>query len=202
MLKKIVLTLLLLPALLYLGKVGIADFLRLEPCVYLDSLMKGQVAFDAEAFFKSRDRLLLARTWDADNPVMPEYLGQIAYIRAQLVLANPALQVKFLREAVEYFDAAIALRPNSCQLWGSRMVAGSFLLEAMAQVGRDDALFRQEFSAIKLALRRASVLGPWEPSVLQQIVRVGRSHYGEFSAEERAMIDVSVARAKQLGLRI
>lgn len=202
LLKKIVFTLLLLPALLYLSKVGIADFLRLAPCAYMDALMDGKAAFDEGELFRSRDRLLLAHTWDADNPLMPEYLGQIAYIRAQLASSSPSHRVGFLREAVDDFDAAIALRPNSSRLWVSRMVAGSFLLEAMSKVGRDELLAGRELAAIKLALRRAFVLGPWEAPVLRQIVRVGALHYKAFSAEERAMIDISVARARQLGVKI
>jgi len=149
---------------------------------------------------RSRERLLMARTWDAGNPIIPEYLGQIAFIRAQLISLSPTVQAVFLREAIEYFDSAIALRPNSAHLWAARMSTGSFLLETHARLGV--ASVDDEFSVIRHALRRAAELGPWEPSVLQQIAGVGNLRYREFSPEERGVIDGVVVRAKQLRLGI
>ena len=179
-----------------------ADFLRLEPCAYVDAVQKGTVRVDPLALNRSRERLLLARTWDAGNPIIPEYLGQIAFIRAQLISLSPSVQAVFLREAIGYFDLAISLRPNSAHLWAARMSAGSFLLETHARLGGGEALVDDELSVIRKALRRAAKLGPWEPSVLQQIVGVGNLRYREFSPEERGVIDGAVARAKQLRLRI
>lgn len=179
-----------------------ADFLRLEPCAYVEAVQKGKMRVNPAELIRSRERLLLARTWDAANPIIPEYLGQIAFIRAQLISLSPSVQAGFLREAIGYFDSAIALRPNSAHLWAARMSAGSFLLEINAKPGRDKALVEGELFLIGRALRRAAELGPWEPSVLQQIVGVGNLRYREFSPEERGVIDGAVARAKQLKLRI
>lgn len=179
-----------------------ADFLRLEPCSYIDAVQKRTVRVDPVILNKSRERLLLARTWDAGNPIIPEYLGQIAFIRAQLISLSPTVQAIFLREAIEHFDSAIVLRPNSAHLWAARMSDGSFLLETKARLGRNETLVDDEFSVTRQALRRAAELGPWEPSVLQQIVRVGNLRYREFSPEEREVIDGVVVRAKQLRLGI
>lgn len=200
MLKKIIFTLLLLSALVYLIRIGTADFLRLEPCAYVEAIQKGRMRVDPAELIRSRERLLLARTWDADNPIIPEYLGQIAFIRAQLISLSPTVQAVFLREAIEYFDSAIALRPNSAHLWAARMSTGSFLLETHARLGV--ASVDDEFSVIRHALRRAAELGPWEPSVLQQIAGVGSLRYREFSPEERRVIDGVVVRAKRLNLGI
>ena len=189
-------------ALVYLTRVGMADFLRLEPCAYIEAVQKGAVRVDPVALNRSRERLLLARTWDAGNPIVPEYLGQIAFIRAQLISLSPSVQAVFLREAIGHFDYAIALRPNSAHLWAARMSAGSFLIETYARLGGGEALVDDELSVIRKALHRAAKLGPWEPSVLQQIVGVGNLRYKEFSPEERRVIDGAVARAKQLRVRI
>ena len=202
MLKKFVATLLLLPALIWLTRVGVADFLRLSPCAYVEAVQKGSERLVPADLVKARERLLLARSWDGSNPVIPEYLGQIAYMRAQLISLSPSVQAVFLREAIDDFQMAIAYRPNSAVLWADRMTAGSWLLEINSRLGLGDAIVKPELAAIGMALRRASVLGPWEPSVLLQLVKVGTLRYREFSAEDRVVIDVAVARAKQLGLRI
>ena len=198
LLKKIVFTLLLLPALFYLTKVGVADFLRLAPCAYVEAVQKREVRLDPAELVRMRERLLTARAWDSGNPIVPEYLGQIALMRSQLVSFSPKLQLIFLREAVDEFQRAIALRPNSAYLWAARMTAGSGLLEANAQVKMDDALTKRELSAMSIAIHRASILGPWEPSVLQQVVSVGTLRYRAFSPEVQVIIDGAVVRAKQL----
>lgn len=200
LLKKIIFTLLLLPALVYLTRIGIADFLRLEPCAYVEAIQKGRMRVDPAELIRSRERLLLAHTWDAGNPIIPEYLGQIAFIRAQLISLSPTVQALFLREAIEHFDSAIALRPNSAHLWAARMSAGSFLLETKERLGV--ASVDDEFSVTRQALLRAAELGPWEPSVLQQIAGVGNLRYREFSLEERGVIDGVAVRAKRLRLGI
>lgn len=198
LLKKVVLTLLLLPAMIYMTRAGIADFLRLEPCTYLEAVQLGTVPLDPAGLASSRERLLLARSWDAGNPIIPEFLGQIALMRTQLAGFSPRLQMIFLNEAIDDFQTAIRLRPNSAYLWAARMSAGSMMIAANERLERNDALVEHELSAIKFALRRAGELGPWEPSVLQQMVRVGTLHYTELSPEERAIVDGAVARAKQL----
>jgi hypothetical protein len=198
LLKKLVLTLLLLPAMIYLTRAGVADFLRLEPCAYLEAVQLGEVPLDPAGLASSRERLLLARSWDTGNPIIPEFLGQIALMRTQLSGFSPRLQSIFLNEAIDDFQVAIRLRPNSAYLWAARMSAGSMMIAANERLERDDALVEHELSAIKFALRRAGELGPWEPSVLQQMVKVGTLHYMELSPEERAIVDGAVAREKKL----
>ena len=198
LLKKVVFTLLLLPAMIYLTRAGIADFLRLEPCAYLEAVQLGTVPLDPAGLASSRERLLLARSWDAGNPIIPEFLGQIVLMRTQLAGFSPRLQMIFLNEAIDDFQTAILLRPNSAYLWAARMSAGSMMIAANERLERNDALVEHELSAIKFALRRAGELGPWEPSVLQQMVRVGTLHYMALSPEERVIVDGAVARAKQL----
>lgn len=198
---KIVFTLLLLPALIYLARAGVADFLRLEPCAYLEAVQKGKERVVPAELLRSRERLLLARSWDASNPIIPEYLGQIAIIRAQLVTLSPSLQAIFFREAIAEFKAGIALRPNSAYLWADRMTAGSSLLEANAKAGRDAALVEGELAEISRALRHANELAPWEPKVLAQLVRVGTLRYMELAPDDRLLIDGARARVKKLGIK-
>lgn len=198
---KIIFTLLLLPALIYLARAGVADFLRLEPCAYLEAVQEGKERVIPAELLRSRERLLLARSWDASNPIIPEYLGQIAIVRAQLVTLSPSLQAVFFREAIAEFNTGIALRPNSAYLWADRMTAGSSLLEANAKAGRDAALVEGELAEISRALRHANELAPWEPKILAQLVRVGTLRYMELAPDDRLLIDGARARVKRLGIK-
>ncbi|MCX7192186.1 MAG: hypothetical protein NTY60_00915 [Proteobacteria bacterium] len=197
---KIIFTLLLLPALAWLAKVGIADFLRLAPCTYIEDVQKGKERLIPARLLVSREQLLTARSWDSSNPLIPEYLGQIAIIRAQLISLSPTLQAAFFREAIDDFEVAIALSPNSAYLWADRMTAGSLLLEVNAKTGRDGQFAIHELAEISIALRRANELGPWEPKVLAQLVKVGALRYTEFSPDVRVLVDGAQKRAKKLGL--
>ncbi|MDO8206353.1 MAG: hypothetical protein Q7T38_00870 [Gallionella sp.] len=199
---KIILTLLLLPALAWLTKAGVADFLRLSPCAYIDALNKGTVPLEPAELDKTRVRLKLARSWDASNPIIPEYLGQTDFMLAQLVSFSPAMQATFLHNAIVNLDSAIGLRPYSAYLWAARMTMGSWLLEINTQLGRNDPIDKSELTVIKMALRRAALLDPWNPAVLQQIVKLGTLRYMEFSAEDRSVVDEAVTRAKQLNIKI
>lgn len=199
---KIALTLLIVPALLWLARAGIADFLLLEPVAYIESVRTGKTRPVAIDLSSARERLMLARSWDASNPLVPEYLGQLAIIRAQLVTLSPRLQSEFFRAAVDEFNAGIALRPNSAYLWADRMTAGSAWLEACSRAGLDTGVPGRELSEIAQALRRASFLGPWESKVLEQIVRVGKLRYDEFSPEDRVLIDSAQVRAQKIGVKI
>ncbi len=191
-----------MPALFYLTKVGVADFLRLAPCAYVEAVQKNEVRLDPAELVRMRERLLFARAWDASNPIVPEFLGQIALIRSRLVSFSPRLQLLFLREAVDEFQHAIDLRPNSAYLWAARMTAGSWLLETNANVGMGGALYQRELFTIGTAIRRASILAPWDPLVLQQIVSVGTLRYNELPDSVRFIVDGAAVRAKQLNLKI
>lgn len=182
-------------------KVGGADFLRLAPCAYVEAVQKKEVRLDPAELVRARERLIMARAWDPSNPVVPEFLGQIALMRSRLVDFSPRLQLIFLHEAAQEFQRAIDLRPNSAYLWAARMTAGSWLLEMNAKIGRDEVLAVHELSVMGMAMRRADMLAPWEPTILQQIVKVGGLRYREFPPEIRLIVDVAAARAKQLKLK-
>jgi len=202
LLKKSILTILIIAGLIYVGRIGIADFLRQAPTAYVDSVQKRLVKLQPSELVLSREQLLEARSWDPSNPLISEYLGQIALMRSQLVSFSPRLQLIFLSEAIEEFDISIGLRPNSAFLWAARMTAGSWLLESSDKLGRDDALAAHELLKISMAMRRAIVLAPWDPSVLQQIARVGGRHYAELSPDTRVMVDTALGRAKSLKLKV
>lgn len=200
LLKKIILSLLVVPAVIYLARVGVADFLRLAPTTYIDSVQKGEVRPVPIDLVKSRDQLLRAQSWDKSNPLIPEYLGQVAFVRAQLIGFSPAVQAIFLREAVHYFQIATDLRPNSATLWADRMTAGSWLMQINAKLGLHDQNVQAELAIIQTAMCRASVLAPWEPSVLRQVIGVGQLRYFELTPEVRSIVDAAVSRAKQLNI--
>lgn len=197
---KVLVTLLLVPAMFYLARIGIADFLVLSPRSYVDAVQNGRVRLDPAELFRAKEKLENARSWDAANPVVHEYLGQIAYMRASLFASSPKLQELFLKEAIVDFDRAIAARPNSAILWADRMTIGSRYIEVSAMLGSGDKVAIVELPIIAAALRRAALLGPWEPTVLRQLVQVGKSRYAQLSSEERVVVDGAVGRAKQLNL--
>lgn len=202
LLAKIAFTLLVVSAMVWLAKVGLADFLRLAPCVYIDALNKKTVALDPVELDKARERLKLAQSWDSGNPIMPEYLAQTDYMLAQLLAFSPSMQADFLQKAIVNMDSAVALRPYSAYLWAARMSAGNWLLEVKVKLNADASSRQAELSVVKAALRHADVLDPWNPLVLEQIVKVGMSRYAELSGEDRKTVDSAVMRAKQLNLKI
>jgi hypothetical protein len=199
---KVIFSLLFTVALVYLARVGVADFMRLAPCAYVEAVQKGEERPISVKLLEARDRLINARSWDLENPLIPEYLGQIAIIRGLLISLSPMLQEALFREAIEDFDAALALRPNSAYLWAERMTAGTLLLEANGKSVIDNKLVLHELPIIAVALRHATELGPWEPKILEQVVRVGRLRYESFSDETRALIVAAVVRADKLQLNI
>lgn len=202
LLVRIFATLLLLSGMAWLTRGGVADFLRLAPCAYIDALKNGAARLEPTELDKARAGLTLARSWYASNPVIPEYLSQTDFMLAQLVSFSPAMQAAFLRNAIVNLDSAIGLRPYSAYLWAARMTMGSWLLEINAQLGPTDPIDKPELAVIKLALRRAALLDPWNPAVLQQIVKVGTLRYNELSAEQRLAVNAAVARAKKLNIKI
>lgn len=78
-------------------------------------------------------------------------------------------------------------------------MAGSWLLQINEKLGRD-AHKQAELAVIQKAIRRAAVLGPWEPQILKQLVKVGTQRYSEFTPDVQQVIDEARTRAKQLQL--
>ncbi len=202
LLLKVVVTLLILPSLFYLAKVGIADFSRLEPCAYVDANAMDRRSFNGIDLDKARARLLLAKSWDTSNPVIPEYLGQTDFKLAQLLAFSPVMQANFLRSAIVNFDAAIALRPYSAYLWASRMTMGNWLLEIDAKLGVAASNDNSELDVSIDAMRRAALLDPWNPSVLQQIIKFGSVRYSLLSVADQVVVDEAKNRAKRLNISI
>lgn len=198
---KFVVTLAVLSGLVFLVRAGVADFLRLAPCTYIESVQQGGRIYPADLVV-AREQLLLARDWDGANPVVPEFSAQIALMRYRLVGFSPRLQALFLNEAIGELQRATSLRPNLPHLWAARMTAGSWLITVSRRGVADDALVKRELSAISRAMHRAYALGPSEPVVLQQIVSVGRTHYAELSAEDRAIVNRAMTAVGQLRLNI
>lgn len=198
---KFFVTFTVLSGLVFLVRTGVADFLRLAPCSYVESIQHGGRIYPAE-LIAAREQLLLAREWDSANPIVPEFSAQIALMRSRLVSFSPRLQALFLNEAIGELQRAIELRPNLPHLWAARMTAGSWLITVSRRGVADDALVKRELSAISRAMHRAYALGPSEPVVLQQIVSAGRVHYAELSAEDRAIINRAMTSVGQLRLNI
>lgn len=193
---KIILTLLILLALGWLTKISVSDFLRLRPGAYMDAINSGMVQLDPVKFDQARDQLNLAHRWDKSNPVVLEYMSQIDLRLAQMLWFNPGLQEKYLRSALVNLDVALLLRPYSAYLWAAKMTAISWLMQ------HDKTVDRIQFAAMALALHRAAMLDPWDPSVLQQIMSAGTLHYKDFSTDDRSVVDAAVTRARYLHIKI
>jgi hypothetical protein len=141
-------------------------------------------------------------SWDASNPVIPEYLGQTDFTLAQLLAFSPVMQANFLRSAIVNFDAAIALRPYSAYLWAARMTMGDWLLEINAKLGVVGSNDVTEFEVVTESMRRAAILDPWNPSVLQQVIKFGTDRYKQLSVADQVVVDEARSRAKRLNLSI
>lgn len=197
---KILLTILLVSAMFCLGKIGVADFLLLAPRAYVEAVQSGRERLDPAELVKARGRLLSAYSWDKRNPVIPEFLGHIAFIRASLFRNSPVLQSFFLKEAIFYFDAALAVRPNSAILWGNRMVIASEYIDAQSAQGGNSSVVQSEWAKMSMALRRAAILAPWDISVINQLVKIGKLRYPQLSLEDRRTVDEAIRKMSQLNL--
>ncbi len=189
---KIALTLQFAFGMGYLGRAGMADFLRIASCVYIESVLDGTGRLDPVLLDRSRERLQLARLWDGENPNIREYLGKSDLLVAQLIRFSPELRARYLRQAIAHLDAAILLRPGSGQLWAARMTAGASLL----RTGLEQAECRRETAAVATALRRAVALAPRVETVLKQVLDVGQIQ--GWSADERAIVES--VRQRSVGL--
>lgn len=202
---KLGLTVLLLAVVFFIGRVGLADFLRLESTSYIDKVNEGQVRLSMERLEKSRQRLLLAGRIDADNPVIPEYLAQIAYIRASYSDANKELQRGYLNEALTQYQLALRLRPNSGYLWAGEMAVIHLLMSSDEVAGAEGAPMIPATSApqwkqMMVAMKHAIQLAPWEPGVLTQVVAVGNKYYPVLGSGEKQLFDSAKRNAGSLGL--
>ncbi len=193
--KKIMLVAALSVAMVYLGKVGVADFMRLEPCAYLDGVRASNTLPSPDRLEKARERLLLAQKIDSNNPIIPEYLGLVYYYRAQLSDFDAQLKRDFLESALASYTLAIKLRPNSGYLWSADMLLRQALMAATVPTQSDlEPLFD--------SMRHAARLAPWEPGVVQQVVLVGKMHLADLGQADRTILDEAVERAKKLNIKV
>ncbi len=195
---RVTLTVGLVLLIIELSRIGLADFMRLEPATYLDSVRAANALPSHARLMEARERLLAAGTLDPDNPVIPEYLGQIAFYRAMLAPSDAQLQQKYFSDALVNYEAALTLRPNSGYLWASLMLTRQALL-GLSQ--RTSAATGRGLDGVADAMRHAAQLAPWEPGIVEQIIWVGTMHYAELSAPDRAIVDGASARARKLGLK-
>lgn len=189
-----------------LSRAGIADFLRLEPCAYLDRVQVSAKRPDPARLGAARDRLELARKFDPDNPIIHEYLGIVYFHRAGIVASDLPLRIGYLETARNYYETALALRPNSGYLWAGMIAIRGALLDSRlspsaqpaddaARTGMDD------LHGLGQALQHATRLAPWEAPVLNIVMKTGKLHYKVLGPAERSIVDAASRRAKELGLQ-
>ena len=183
-------------------RAGVADFLRLQPCTYLDHVQRAGARPDPAILGAARDRLELARTVDPGNPVIHEYLAIVYFHRAHLVAGDPALRRGYLESARTYYEAALALRPHSGYLWAGIMAVHAALLQAQPSggvAGAAEHVDEDGLGHLGVALRHALRLAPWEPQVLKAVATTGRLHYAALGSVERDMVDEARRRLTRLG---
>lgn len=171
---------------LELGRIGIADFLRLDPCAYLDFVQATARRPDPTVLGRARDRLELAKRIDPDNPVIHEYLAVVYVHRAKLVANDLPLHVAYLERADADYVQALGLRPTSAYLWAGLSVVRGALLAARTRRGGAASELAQPRTALQYAMRRAIALAAYEPAVLASIADIGASF--------RAVLDEDVVR--------
>ncbi len=186
-------------------RIGLADFMRLESGAYLDAVRVANARPSPVKLAEARERLLDARKLDPGNPIIPEYLGQISFYRGALSFSDAQLQQEYFMDALENYEAAIMLRPNSGYLWASLMLTRQALLAPSLRVSefpkRTALAGDREISGVADAMRHAAQLAPWEPGIIEQIIWVGTRHYAELSEQDRVIVDSASAKAKILGLK-
>jgi hypothetical protein len=187
-------------------RTGIADFLRLEPCAYLDGIQASGRRPDPAKLGSASDQLELARTIDPNNPIIHEYLGIVHFHRAIIVAEDLPIRIGYLEMARDYYAAALKLRPNSGYLWAGMMTICGALLESRrpsAAEGNDiSGIEVGDLRGLEQALRHATRLAPWEVPVLNAVLKTGKLHYLALGPADRDLVDAAVLRASQLELDV
>lgn len=188
-------------------RTGIADFLRLEPCTYIDGIQASGKRPNPARLGSARDRLELAKTIDPGNPIVHEYLGIVYFYRAIIVAGDLPLRIGYLEMARDYYDAALNLRPNSGYLWAGMMAVRGALLEsrrssAAGKASDNAGEDTDDLRGLEQALHHATRLAPWEVPVLNIVLKTGKLHYEALGPAERDLVDAAVSRARQLGLPV
>lgn len=190
-----------------LSRTGIADFLRLAPCAYLDRFQASAKPPDPARLEAARDRLAFAGKLDPDNPIIQEYLGIVYFREAVISASDLSRRISDLETARGHYKKALALRPNSGYLWAGMAAVSGALLESRPLIssklaaGADGAV-ANDLRDLKQALAYATRLAPWEPVVLSNVVKIGKMHYSVLGPEGRRLVDDAVRRASTLKLTI
>jgi hypothetical protein len=185
-----------------LSRTGIADFLRLEPCAYLDAIQASGRRPDPAKLGAARDQLEFARKFDPGNPVIHEYLGVVYFHRAVIVAADLPLRIAYLEVARDDYDTALTLRPNSGHLWSGMLAIRGALLESRRSNAAGAGDEAGDLRGLEQALRHATSLAPWEVPVLNIVVKTGQQHYQALGLAERGLVDAAIGRARQMGMAV
>ncbi len=202
MLKKFLLSVVLLLGMFFLLRVFIGDFLRLAPEAYLVSAKIPVSKEDFDQLGKLNDQLLLSKSWDPWNPKTPEYLGIVAFLCGSQEKQDLSSQISFLRQAVGYYDEALALRPNYGRLWSNKLNVENVLIAAYYRSRINPEYIDREMSALAIALRRANLLAPWDPDVLRSILVVGLFRGSLLSSDDRKIVEAASTRAKKINFKL
>lgn len=173
------------------GRQALGDFALQQPMRELDDARAGQLAVTPRRLDAWHDELEQVRRLDPGNPSAPEYLAMLASVRASA--APPPARAAELERALRDDRAALGLRPNSGYLWASEMTV-------LHQLGRTRPLSAAEQVELHQAMARAAAFGPWEPTILREVLAVGADIYPSLNAAERTRLRECASRLMQLSV--
>jgi hypothetical protein len=203
---RIVATLVILLFCAYFAKVGAAEFLRLEPCEYLDRVREMNQRPKPVELAKATERLLVAQKMDDSNPVIAEYLALATFYRATLSGFDSGLQHDYFAQSMARYQAALKLRPNSGYLWAAVLLTQHALIETaktvQVEAGQEPSVTMADRQNLSLALTRSVQLAPLEKPVVRQVVRIGSLHYAEITDADRKLVDEAIVTAGKLKLKL
>lgn len=189
---RIGLAMLVLGLVYTLGRVGLADFLRLPATTFIDEVQAGRQRPSPVQLNRAQEGLERSARIDPDNPLLPEYLGHVFFQRARLADGLPRLRQGYLEYARNHYREALALRPNSAYLWATLALCDHVLLDQSPDSQR--TVLADELSR---AIANAMHLGPWEPYVMDTVARVGQARRDLLSAKARRSVDQASAQTRR-----
>lgn len=177
----VLLAILVLPAAWFGLRAAWSDMVTLKARDDITRWQKQGVLPDIAAWGTVRNSLAHGIELTPDDPKLYEHMGYLYGVRAIQARRVPELRKAYLEQAIQFYVAALRLRPMSPHTWANIALAHHML-------GQHDAMLWRAFD---LAMR----YGANEPDVQIKLMEIGLQRWPTLEEPRRAALRSAFARA-------